>query len=124
MDVRFPDIANWPDIVDLVRQLDNAKCDAEELVSGLSEELGTWTPSSCAWSVAECLDHIAIANSAYLNAMLEPAERAPARPHAARPCEARTLRCLVRSHAGAADQADHAEESSAQHHTPPGPASR
>ena len=76
MDVRFPDIANWPDIVDLVRQLDNAKCDAEELVSGLSEELGTWTPPSCAWSVAECLDHIAIANSAYLNAMFEPAERA------------------------------------------------
>lgn len=76
MDTQFPDITNWPDIVELVDQLDDVQRDANALVAGLSEEDGTWRPSPSAWSVAECLDHLALANREYLDAMSEPCEQA------------------------------------------------
>lgn len=66
----------WPDIIDLEQQLDAAERDARVLVSGLSEELGAWRPAPAAWSVAECLDHIATANRVYVAAMSVPLMRA------------------------------------------------
>lgn len=63
--------------------------DAEALIDGLTEEHGAWRPAPDAWSVAECLDHLAVANRVYLAAMREAALRArergrlrrgPARP--------------------------------------------
>jgi hypothetical protein len=77
------------DIEALARAFDAIERDARELVSGMSEEMGAWRPAPHAWSVAECLDHLAVANRVYLEAMRLPAERAiadgrfrrrPARP--------------------------------------------
>ncbi len=78
-----------PDIKDLQDQLEAAGREAELLVAGLSEEEGIRRPEAGAWSVAECLDHLATGNRIYLGAMQEPVERArregryrrrPARP--------------------------------------------
>ena len=57
-------------------QLDHAERHARQLAGGLSEELGNWRPSQSSWSVAECLDHLAITNRYYLAAMRDPALRA------------------------------------------------
>ncbi|NJL28718.1 MAG: DinB family protein [Thermoanaerobaculia bacterium] len=68
---------NLPDdIQKLLQELDAAERDAETLVAGLSEAQGTWRPKPEAWSVAECLDHLATTNRWYVSAMQEPAERA------------------------------------------------
>jgi hypothetical protein len=68
--------ASAPDIKDLRDQLDAAERDACELVANLNEERGRWRPATGSWSVAECLDHLAIANRVYLHSMREPAIRA------------------------------------------------
>ncbi len=85
--------ANVPaDIQELHDQLDAAERDAQAIVDGLTEEHGTLRPRAGAWSVSECLDHLATANRVYLRAMQEPADRArahgrlrsrPAKPGAA-----------------------------------------
>src|SRR6266699_5995463 len=65
--------ANAPDIEDLEDQLDAAERDAQALAAGLAEEQGGWYAETDSWSVAECLDHLAIANRVYLHAMAGPA---------------------------------------------------
>jgi hypothetical protein len=67
------------DIEELARAFDVAEQDARRLVDGLTGELGTWRASANAWSVAECLDHLATGNRVYLAAMQPAAERALAR---------------------------------------------
>jgi len=66
------------DIEDLRNQLDAAERDAQLLVEGLTEERGCWRVNAGSWSVAQCLDHLAIPNRVYLGAMKEPAIRARA----------------------------------------------
>jgi hypothetical protein len=66
------------DIQDLEDQLAAAERDAQALVHGLTEEQGAWRAESGAWSVAECLDHLATANRVYLQAMSGAAVRARA----------------------------------------------
>lgn len=71
--------SNLPaDLLNLRDQLDSVERDAEALVTGLTEEQGTWRPAAESWSIAECLDHLATGNRAYLRAMQEPADRARA----------------------------------------------
>jgi hypothetical protein len=53
--------------------------DARALLDGLDEAAGAWSVSPAAWSVAECLDHLAVANRVYLQAMTPSADRARAR---------------------------------------------
>jgi len=65
-----------PDIQQLSAQYDSIERDARALVDGVSESAGTWRASAGSWSVAECLDHLAVANRVYLAAMREPAARA------------------------------------------------
>src|SRR5689334_17022588 len=48
--------------------------DARQLTDGLTESDGTWQPAPGSWSVAECLDHLAVGNRVYLAAM-EPAAK-------------------------------------------------
>jgi hypothetical protein len=67
------------DISALDAALDDAERDMRNLVAGLSEAAGTWRSAPAAWSVAECLDHLATANRVYLAAMRPSAERALAR---------------------------------------------
>lgn len=73
----------------LADALDVCERDAAALVAGLDEARGQWRPAPGAWSVAECLDHLATSNRVYLAAMEASADRArrtgrlrsgPARP--------------------------------------------
>lgn len=64
------------DLRALAAAYDAAEADAHALLSGLTAEQGTWRAAAGTWSVAECLDHLAIANRVYLDAMRPPAERA------------------------------------------------
>jgi len=47
--------------------------DAHAVTDGLTEALGTWRAEPLSWSVAECLDHLAVSNRVYLAAMVPPA---------------------------------------------------
>jgi hypothetical protein len=55
-----------PELQRLLDELDAADRDARAVADGLGEQLGTWRPSPGAWSVAECLDHLAVSNRVYL----------------------------------------------------------
>jgi hypothetical protein len=77
------------DIQSLAEGFDAIERDARALVAGVDEPHGTWRPAPDAWSIAHCLDHLAIGNRVYLRAMQPAAERAlaegrrrwrPARP--------------------------------------------
>jgi hypothetical protein len=65
-----------PDVQSIDDQLNAIKLDAQALVSGLTEEQGGWRSAASSWSVAECFDHLAITNRAYLKAMNDAAHRA------------------------------------------------
>lgn len=67
-----------PDIANLRDQLDAAERDARSLVENLAEERGCLRGEAGSWSVAQCLDHLAITNQVYLGAMKDPAIRARA----------------------------------------------
>ena len=67
------------DIRDLEDQLDATERDAQALVQGLTEQQGAWRAEPGAWSVAECLDHLATGNRVYLRALNESAVRARAK---------------------------------------------
>src|SRR5829696_829271 len=64
------------DLAALEDALNAAERDAQSVVAGLSETLGAWRAQPDAWSVAECLDHLATANRVYLRAMEPSGERA------------------------------------------------
>jgi hypothetical protein len=65
---------DWPaDIKALDEGLTAQEREAEKLVAGLSEADGGWRPAENAWSVSECLDHLATANRVYIAAMRDPA---------------------------------------------------
>jgi hypothetical protein len=68
------------ELPDELRALDGAfganERNASELIAGLTDAQGTWQPAPGSWSVAECLDHLAISNRIYVAAMEPPAERA------------------------------------------------
>lgn len=57
------------DIAALMDAYEAAEHDARVLIADLDETPGTWRPAPGAWSVAECLDHLATANRVYLDAM-------------------------------------------------------
>jgi hypothetical protein len=83
-------VATLPsDLQALEEALDGAERDARAVVDGLTEARGTWQARPGSWSVAECLDHLATANTVYLRAMQPSAalalsagrqRRGPARP--------------------------------------------
>ena len=55
------------DIVAYLSQLNDADRAATALVAGLSDDQANWHPQGgAAWSIAQCLDHIAVTNIAYL----------------------------------------------------------
>ena len=53
-----------------------AQSDARSLIADLTEAQAAWRPHPAAWSVAECLDHLALTNRSYLRAMQPAAEAA------------------------------------------------
>jgi hypothetical protein len=77
------------DLHDLLDQLAAADRGSDALVARLDERTGTARPAEGAWSVAECLDHLATTNRVYLAALHDGAKvarqrgrlrRGPARP--------------------------------------------
>lgn len=69
-----------PPLDGYLRQLQAAAREAEELVTGLSEAQAAWSPAPGRWSVAQCLDHLALTDRQYLQAMeAAAAGAAPAR---------------------------------------------
>lgn len=64
------------DILSLLAALDDAERDARAIVADLDDHLGAWRPAPEAWSVAQCLDHLAVSNRVYLKAMEGPVPRA------------------------------------------------
>jgi hypothetical protein len=68
-----------PELQKLLDELDAADRDAKAVADGLSEQQGAWRPSPGAWSVAECLDHLAVANRVYLAPIVEAAAAGRAR---------------------------------------------
>jgi DinB superfamily len=69
----------FPEIQKLLDDFDAADRDARAVAEGLSESQGTWRAEPGTWSIAECLDHLAVSNRVYIEAMRGPAERARAR---------------------------------------------
>ena len=68
-----------PELQKLLNDLDAADRDANAVSAGLSEQQGTWRPTPGAWSIAECLDHVAISNRVYLVPILEAAAKGRAK---------------------------------------------
>jgi hypothetical protein len=71
--------AQPPDIAGLDAAFVASARDARALLHGLDDAAGIWRAGPASWSVAECLDHLAVANRVYLDAMRPVAERAMAR---------------------------------------------
>ncbi len=65
----------YPEIDALDAELDATGRDAASLVSGLTEDLARWRQATDVWSVAECIDHLAVADNVYLRPMAEAARR-------------------------------------------------
>src|SRR5687767_15467846 len=66
-----------PDLQQIVDQLDEADRTADALVATLSEEQFHWQPDGgTRWSVAQCLEHLAIADDVYGVALREAVDRA------------------------------------------------
>jgi len=54
----------------LISQFEAADRDARAVTDGLDENTGTWRPAEGAWSVAHCLDHLAVSNRVYLQPLV------------------------------------------------------
>jgi hypothetical protein len=76
MTLRTDQVRPHIDIQTLEDQINTAERNARSLVAGLTEEEGVWRMTPGTWSIAECLDHLAITNRLYLAAMEEAAEQA------------------------------------------------
>jgi hypothetical protein len=74
----MPAVALPSELAALDSALEAAARDARALVSDLGPAQGSWRAASGSWSVAECLDHIAVGHRVYLDAMAPAAERARA----------------------------------------------
>jgi hypothetical protein len=62
-----PPLGTPLDVPALVAQFDAATADAEALAAGLTETQARWRPRPGAWSVAECVSHLAVLNRTYLD---------------------------------------------------------
>jgi hypothetical protein len=57
------------DIRELTRQLEAVTQDASDLMAALDGDSGVWRATGESWSVAQCLEHLALTNRAYLDPM-------------------------------------------------------
>jgi DinB superfamily len=58
-----------PELVNYLRQYDEAKALCQKLVAGLSPTQISWKPGSNRWSIAECLAHLNVTGELYLAAL-------------------------------------------------------
>ena len=62
----------------LTAQFDAIAQDAANLVTGLDDQCGSWRATAESWSVAQCLEHLAASNRAYLHPMQDAARESRA----------------------------------------------
>jgi DinB superfamily len=68
---------NLPDdLAGILRGLEESDREARSLIAELDEERFNWRPDEHSWSVAQCLDHLNVANRVYLEAMRNAVEAA------------------------------------------------
>ncbi|MGD9905224.1 MAG: DinB family protein [Vicinamibacterales bacterium] len=66
-----------PELQRLLDEIAAAEADARALAASLTDAQANWQPGGgTGWSVAQCLDHLALSNSAYTSHFLPVAERA------------------------------------------------
>src|SRR5438270_6389657 len=63
--------ASENDLESVLRGLASADAEARQLVDGLTDKQLNWHPNGTAWSVAQCLDHLAQVNVLYTSALSE-----------------------------------------------------
>jgi uncharacterized damage-inducible protein DinB len=71
-----PEIQGLPELKLLDEAYSAAQADVQALIAGLTEEQAAWRPHPAAWSISECLDHLALTNRIYIRAMQPAAEAA------------------------------------------------
>jgi hypothetical protein len=69
------------DLVLLIGAFDEVERDADRLVAPLDDEQFNWSPGRGRWTVAQCLEHLNLANTAYLSVLTPACERARAAGH-------------------------------------------
>jgi hypothetical protein len=65
-----------PNLLETVRQeAERNSTDAEGLAASLTEEQLNWRPAPGTWSIAQCLDHLAVTGSQFVNYYLAALEK-------------------------------------------------
>ncbi len=64
------------DLREILAQIETSDHEAQALLRDLSEEQLNWRPDERSWSIAQCLDHLNVANRVYLAPMLNAIEEA------------------------------------------------
>ena len=64
------------DLQEIVEQFVAVERDADELVAPLDDEQCNWSPAPGAWSIAQCIDHLNVANARYFGAACDAVEDA------------------------------------------------
>jgi hypothetical protein len=64
------------DLREIQAQLEASDHEAQALLRDLDEEQLNWRPDEQSWSIAQCLDHLNVANRAYVAPMLHAIEQA------------------------------------------------
>jgi len=65
-----------PDLQSLLADFDKSDREARRIIEGLTDEQANWQPSSTSWSIAQCVNHLAIGNKMYAAALREAVTRA------------------------------------------------
>jgi hypothetical protein len=58
-----------PDLKAILDDIEKSDQEARRIIAGLSEVQVNWQPRDAAWSMAQCLDHLARANTVYAAAL-------------------------------------------------------
>ena len=66
MNAAVSSAALHPELDDYIQQISRIRDDAEKLVSNLSQAQLNWRMHPARWSIAQCLQHLALGNEAYL----------------------------------------------------------
>ena len=67
-----------PDLQSVLDDFDKSDQEARRIIEGLTDEQANWQPSPASWSIAQCLNHLAIGNKMYAAALREAMTRANA----------------------------------------------
>ena len=65
------------DLPKILNDLDQADAEARRIVGSLNDQQMNWQPAPGAWSVAQCLDHLAQINKIYVAALRDAVRKAP-----------------------------------------------